>query len=150
MSDKTTTRVGEGDRSPEDEESLRQRVEESLAGLVPEVVKRALDAGLETIGRAETRRILGRVNELKLPRDLARYFLAQVDETKNALLSVFAREVREFLEHTDLAQELRRALTSVTLEVKTQVRFIPNEANEPAEGDDGGASPDAEGSHEDG
>ena len=68
------------------------------------------------------------VGDLRVPRDVARYFLDQVDDTKNALLRVFAGEVRDFLEHTDLAEDLRKVLTSVSLEVSTRVRFVPNES----------------------
>ena len=39
-----------------------------------------------------------------------------------------AGEVRDFLEATDVAGELQRALTSLSFEIKTEVRFIPNEA----------------------
>jgi len=109
-------------------DGLRQKVEEGLAGLVPEVVKRTLEAGFGTISRSDKGRLRTLVNDIRIPRDVARYLLAQVDDTKNALLRVFAREVREFLEHTDLAEDMRKVLTSVSLEMSTRVRFVPNEA----------------------
>ena len=116
------------ERVEEGEETLRHRVEESLERIVPEVVKRTLEAGIGTLSRPEKGRIRGLVNALKLPKDVARYFLAQVDDTKNALLRVFAREVREFLEHTDLAEDMRKVLTSISLEISTRVSFVPNES----------------------
>ena len=65
---------------------------------------------------------------MPLPKEIASYLFSQIDETKNALVRVVAREVREFLDATDVATELQRALTSLSFEIKTEVRFIPNEA----------------------
>jgi len=110
------------------EDSLRRKVEESLERLVPEVVRRTVEAGLGSISRNEKGRLRGLVNELRIPKDVARYLLAQVDDTKNALLRVFAREVREFLENTDIAEDMRSVLTSVSLEMSTRVSFVPNES----------------------
>ena len=132
--DKTKGRSVGGQRAEgevdEAEETLRQRVEDAIERFVPEVLKRTLDAGLGTLSRTDKGRLRGLVNDLKLPREVARYVLAQVDETKNALLRVVAREVREFLEHTDLADAMIKALTSLTLslDISTRVRFLPNEA----------------------
>jgi hypothetical protein len=39
-----------------------------------------------------------------------------------------AGEVRDFLEATDLASEIKAALTSLSFEIRTEVRFIPNDA----------------------
>lgn len=121
----------------EDRDTLRRRVEESLERIVPEVVRRTVEAGLGTLSRADRGRLRGMVNDLKVPRDVARYFLAQIDDTKNALLRVFAREVREFLEHTDLAEDMRKVLTSISLEISTRVSFVPNESG-------GGVRPDVQ------
>lgn len=126
--DRESPHLGGMDDKGEETETLRRRVEEGLERLVPEVIKRTLEAGYDTLSRSERGRLRNLVNEVRIPRDVARYFLAQVDDTKNALLRVFAGEVRDFLEHTDLAEDLRKVLTSVSLEVSTQIRFIPNEA----------------------
>ena len=87
---------------------------------------------------------------------IAGYVFEQIDETKNGMLRIVAKEFRDFLEHTELAEELRKVLTSLSFEVKTEIRFIPNDAglvkpdvkssvkakrkrdSEPGDGDDGG------------
>jgi hypothetical protein len=51
-----------------------------------------------------------------------------VEDAKSEIFTVVVREVREFLERANLADEITRVLTGVTLEVKTQVRFVPNDA----------------------
>jgi hypothetical protein len=53
---------------------------------------------------------------------------SQLEETKNGLYRAVAREVRDFLENTNFAEELTRALTTLSFEIKTEVRFIPNDS----------------------
>lgn len=108
-------------------ESRRKRIERIL----PELLKRAIEKGLETgIGTLTNSRdaLQGVVGKVELPKEVAQYVLSQVDETKNGMVRVVAREVREFLEAADLAKELQRALTSLSFEIRTEIRFIPNDA----------------------
>ena len=48
-------------------------------------------------------------------------------ETKNGLFRVVAKEVRDFLEHTNLAGEMQKMLTTVQFEISTTIRFKPND-----------------------
>lgn len=105
------------------EERERRRVER----LVPEIVKRLVEAGVEKLGDSpETVRQWA--NELRLPKELLSAVLSHVDDAKSEIFQAVAREVREFLDRANLADELTRVLTGVTLEVKTQVRFVPNDS----------------------
>ena len=67
------------------------------------------------------------VGDMKLPKDIAHYLFAQVDETKNGLFRVVAKEMRDFLEHTNFAGEMQKLLTTVQFEVNTTIRFTPND-----------------------
>jgi len=136
---------------PEPKESRRNRFENILPGLIRRGIEKGIEAGIHTIERSvETGRetsdvVRGVLSEVKLPRDvanavgralteaklpreLAGAVFNQIDETKNDVLRIVAREVRDFLEATDLAGELKAALTSLSFEVRTEVRFIPNDA----------------------
>ena len=68
------------------------------------------------------------LQEAKLPREIAGAVFSQIDETKNDVLRIVAKEVRDFLDATDLASEIKAALTSLSFEVRTEIRFIPNDA----------------------
>jgi hypothetical protein len=93
-----------------------------------------MESGIEKLSEApENARQL--VGELKLPRDILSLMLTQIDETKTGLYRVVARETRDFLEHTNFAEEFARVLTTLSFEIKTEVRFIPNDSRL-------GASPD--------
>lgn len=101
----------------------RRRIEK----LLPELVKKVLEAG---VSRSEDaiRGLGGMVSDMKLPKEIAGYIFEQIDETKNGALRIVAKEFRDFLEHTELADELRKVLTSLSFEVKTEIRFIPNDS----------------------
>jgi hypothetical protein len=110
----------------EDEEHAPEERFRRLFGekLVPEILRRGLESGMDTFLRSD-RGVRKAISDLKLKRELTNYFFHQVEETKNAALRVIAREVRDFLENTDLDQALRSVLTSLAFEIRTEVRFVP-------------------------
>src|SRR5690348_15120100 len=109
---------------PEREEADGER--RILERLVPEIIKRIVEAGYEKIseGPENVRKVVG---DLKLPKEALGVMLGQIEETKNGLYRAVAREVRDFLENTNVADELTRALTTLSFEIKTEIRFIPND-----------------------
>ncbi len=112
------------ERDPQriDETTLRQRLE----GLVPEIVRRTFYAGLGAVFTTEegVRRL---ANEFSLPKDVARYLIQQAQSTKDELFRIVAAELRGFLESLNLNEELQHLLTSLSFEIKTEIRFIPND-----------------------
>lgn len=94
--------------------------------ILREGVKRVVEKGVGQIadGPENLRQF---VADLRLPKEAAFYLLQQIDETKNGLYRAVARELRDFLEHTNLSEELTRALTTLSFEVKMEIRFIPND-----------------------
>ena len=116
----------ERDDDPRIDERLRQKLE----GLVPEIVRRTFYAGLGAVFTTEegVRKL---ANEFSLPKDVAAYLIQQAGTTKNELFRIVAGELREFLESLNLNEELTRLLTSLSFEIKTEIRFIPNDAQKP-------------------
>ena len=104
------------------DEVLRQKLE----GLVPEVVKRLFYAGLGAVFTTEEglRRL---ANEFSLPKDVSNFLVQQAQATKAELFRIVAVELRGFLENLNLNEELQRLLTSLSFEIKTEIRFIPND-----------------------
>jgi hypothetical protein len=94
--------------------------------VIREGVRRVVEKGVGQIadGPENLRQF---VADLRLPKEAAFYLLQQIDETKNGLYRAVARELRDFLEHTNLSEELTRALTTLSFEVKMEIRFIPND-----------------------
>jgi hypothetical protein len=98
-----------------------------LDSVIPELLKRVVEIGVEKATEAPDN-LKELVGGIKLPREMAHYLLVQVEETKNVLVGVIAREVREFLENTNISSEMRKILTTVEFEISTTIRFKPNEA----------------------
>ncbi|HEY6461986.1 MAG TPA: hypothetical protein VIY73_17590 [Polyangiaceae bacterium] len=103
-----------------------------LDSVIPELIKRAVELGVEKASEAPDN-LKEFVGGMKLPREAAHYLLAQVEETKNGLFRVVAKEVRDFLEHTNLGTEMQKMLTTVQFEINTTIRFKPNETTGEAE-----------------
>ncbi len=114
-------------------ESRRSRLE----SVMPEIIKRAIELGVEK-ARESPENFRQFVHDLKVPKDVAHAILQQIDETKNGLFRVVAKEIRDFLEHTNFAGEVQKLLTTVQFEVNTTIRFTPNDGREPRKDKDGG------------
>jgi len=104
------------------DERFRQRLET----FVPDLIRRTFYAGIGAIFTSEEgiRRI---ANDFSLPKDMANYLISQAQSTKNELFRIFAAEIRRFLEDLRVNEELRRLLSSMAVEVKAEVRFVPRE-----------------------
>ena len=115
-----TTERPPGERDERDQDRRR------LERILPELIKRVLEVGYGKLseGPENVRQF---VSELKLPKEVLALILAQLDETKNGLYRAVAKELRDFLENTNLGDELTKVLTTLSLEIKTEVRFVPNE-----------------------
>jgi len=124
------------EKDPSD--SFRRRLE----GAIPELIKRAVELGYEKAHDAPEA-VKQLVGDLKLPKEVVGYIFSQVDETKNGLFRIFAKEMRDFLEHTNIAGEMQKLLTTVQFEVNTTIRFRPNDGKAPAKAD--GSSPERTG-----
>jgi len=98
--------------------------------LVPEIIKRLLEAGVGKIAEGPEN-IRQFVSELKLPKEIISYLLVQIDETKNGVYRIVSKEIRDFLQETNFGEELTKILTKLSFEVKTEIRFIPNDAAGP-------------------
>lgn len=108
-------------------EEGRERRRRILEGAMGEFVLRGIGAGLDRLGKSERgQQLRAALGDLRLPKEIAGYIASQFDDTKNAILKVVAREIREFLETSHFADELARILTTLSFEINTTVRFVPN------------------------
>lgn len=112
---------------PAPRDSRRRRLVESV---IPEILKRAVELGVEKAQEAPDN-LKQFVGDMRLPKEIAHYLLQQIDETKNGLFRVVAKEIRDFLEHTNFAGEVQKLLTTVQFEINTTIRFTPNDGPSP-------------------
>jgi hypothetical protein len=115
-----------GDRASEEDFPGRTLLER----LVPEIIKRLVETGVGKIAEGPEN-LRNFVSELKLPKEIVTYLLVQIDETKNGVYRVVSKEIRDFLQETNFGEELTKILTKLSFEIKTEIRFIPNDAAGP-------------------
>jgi hypothetical protein len=115
--------------SPAEEHASEVPPQEKQRGrmdFIPDIVRRTFYAGLGAVFTTEEgiRKI---ASDLKLPKDVANYLIQSAAGTKDELFRVVGRELRGFLETVNISGELQKLLTSLSFEIKTEIRFIPND-----------------------
>jgi hypothetical protein len=100
-------------------ETIRQRLE----SLVPELVKKTFAAGMGAVFSTEEG--IRRLARESLP-EVAGYIASSADGAKDKVFEVIARETREFLANLNVSEEIAKILTTLSFEIKTEIRFIPN------------------------
>jgi hypothetical protein len=127
------------------------RVLRGLEALIPDIVKRTMGNVLHEEG------LRAFVGEKNIPKEAAGFVLGQVDATRRGILRIVSREIRVFLENMDFGGEIAKILTTLSFEIKTEIRFVPNEERvvpsvknkvrvKRADGDETGAREEAEAS----
>jgi hypothetical protein len=126
-------RDDDDDREPDSEPSepigaggTREGTRRLVERILKEGVRKAVEKGVEQITDTPEN-VRNFINDMKLPRELASLLLHQADETKNGLYRAVAKELRDFLEQTNLSEQMVKALTTLSFEIKTEIRFIPND-----------------------
>src|SRR3954465_4898275 len=128
--DPPSDRPSEPPSTPHPKESRRSRLE----SVIPEIIKRAVELGVEK-ARESPENVRQFVPDLKVPKEVAHVIFQQIDDTKNGLFRVVAKEIRDFLEHTNFTGEVQKLLTTVQFEVNTTIRFTPNDGREARKSD---------------
>jgi hypothetical protein len=126
--------VADGKKEPvvEPEDEAKAGAEAAGGGL-QDALRKALLAGMGAIFLTEegARRL---AREWKLPKELIGYLGSQASGAKDEILRIFSEEVRRFFESEAVRREFARALSSMVVEVKAEIRVRPSE--------DGGFEPE--------
>lgn len=120
------------DRFPPDEDALPPDSEaggggegaRGGGGFLPDAVRKALVTGLGALFLTEegARRL---ARDWKLPKELIGYIGSQAVSAKDEILRVFSDEVRRFLESESVRREFWKALSSMAIEIRAEVRLKP-------------------------
>lgn len=128
LNERLTERIRQGTNPPETrdprEDKLNETIRQRLEHLVPELVKKTFAAGMGAVFSTEEgiRKI---AREVSLP-DVVGYVASSADGAKDKVFEVVARETRDFLSNLNLTEEIAKILTTLSFEIKTEIRFIPN------------------------
>jgi hypothetical protein len=121
LAERLTERIRQSTEPPADKltESIRQRLEH----LVPELVKKTFQAGMGAVFSTEEG--IRKLAREGLP-DVVGYVASSADGAKDKVWDIIARETRDFLANLNLTEEIAKLLTTLSFEIKTEIRFIPN------------------------
>lgn len=115
--------------SPPPAEERKRLFERAVPEIVKKVIERAVESGVEKLTELSEKpeSLRSFVSELRLPKEVIADVYAQIDDTKTGLYRVVAKEIRDVLEHTQVADEIVKVLTKLSFEIKTEIRFVPND-----------------------
>lgn len=111
------------DDKPGDDRELPETIRRRLESLVPELVKKTFAAGMGAVFSTEEG--IRKLARESLP-EVAGYLASSADGAKDKVFEIIARETREFLANLNLTEEIAKILTTLSFEIKTEIRFIPN------------------------
>ncbi|MFO0616533.1 MAG: hypothetical protein U0414_28325 [Polyangiaceae bacterium] len=100
--------------------------ERAIPELVKKLIERAVESGVEKLSE-QPEALKNLVGDLRVPKEVLSEVLSHVDDTKNGLYRVVAKEIRDVLEQTQFADEIAKVLTKLSFEIKTEIRFVPND-----------------------
>jgi hypothetical protein len=112
-----------GAEAPAEEEARQKR---RLEQYIPEIVRRTFYAGLGAVFTTEEG-IRKLASDFHLPKDVANFLVQQAASSKDELFRILAKELRGFLESLNVSGELQKLLTSLSFEIRTEIRFVPND-----------------------
>ncbi len=117
----------------DDDDEPRDSLTRRLMDMGADVVNKALVTGVGAVFMTEEG-IRSAVSDMRLPKDVARSLVQQAEVTKKEMFRIVGREVRTFLEQSNLSAAIANALADATVEITTTIRFRPN--------DEGGVTPE--------
>ena len=97
----------------------------SVRAGVSEFVRKLALTGLGAVFMTEEG-IRNLAGQLKLPKEVLGYILSQADKTKQDVTRTVTEEVRRFLQSEKLRAEFLKLMQGMTVEVKAQIRLVPD------------------------
>lgn len=92
---------------------------------VSDTVRKAISQGFRA-ARSSEEKIRGLVSD-HMPKELVTYIKGAVDTGREELVRIVGNQTRKFLEGIDVGGEIAKILTALSFEIKTEIRFIPND-----------------------
>jgi len=114
-----------GERAPEDTERVDERGRPEAPRSVSETVRKAISQGFRTVKTGEEK-IRGIVSDA-MPKELVTYLKGAIDSGREELVRIVGNQTRKFFESIDIGGEVAKILTALSFEIKTEIRFIPND-----------------------
>ncbi len=107
------------------EKKDREPNQQEESGFIPDLVRRAVERSVQALLNTDegAKNFVGAL----MPRELVHTVMQQIDGAKTDAVNMVGREMQAFLQSLNVGDELKKILTSVSFEIATTVRFVPNE-----------------------
>lgn len=92
---------------------------------VSDTVKKAISQGFRA-ARSGEEKIRGMVSDA-MPKELVTHIKGAIDTAREEVVRMVGTQTRKFLEGIDVGGEVAKILTALSFEIKTEIRFIPND-----------------------
>jgi hypothetical protein len=119
--------------------AVEEPADEKSRSFVPEFVRKVAVAGLGALFMTEEG-IRNLSSQLKLPKEVLGFIVGQAEKTKDEVGRVISEEIRRFFQSEKLRDEFLKLLSGMTIEVKAEVRLLPDR-KKTAKEDDGEYDP---------
>jgi hypothetical protein len=128
MADESDKEPGEPSPSvpPPADPERKRRFERAVPEVVKRLIERAVETGVERL-QESPEKLKDFLADMRLPKEVISEVLSHVDDTKLGLYRVVAKEIRDVLAQTELADEIAKVLTKLSFEIRTEIRFVPND-----------------------
>lgn len=90
-----------------------------------DAVRKAVGSGIRSVIGSEEW-VRSTIREV-LPKELVTYMKRQADSARDEVVRIIGAQTKRFFEGIDVSGEVQKILTALSFEVKTEVRFIPND-----------------------
>ena len=101
------------------------RDERSTLRGVSESVRKAIASGFKSVVQSEE--WLRSTIADSMPKELITYMKSATDNTRDEVVRVIGAQAKRFFEGVDIGGEIQKILTTLSFEIKTEIRFIPND-----------------------
>ncbi len=119
--------MGFGDKKDKDATGASGHTDDQ-GGFLPDLMRRAVERSVNAVlqGDEERKKLFAAIIPKELVHTVVQTALQAVDGTKREAVEMVGREMQQFLHQLNISEEIRKVLTSVSFEIKTEVRFVPN------------------------
>lgn len=114
-----------GDDNNDDFRDTTSGEDERGGRRMSDTVRKALASGFRSV-RASEEKLRGLVGDA-MPKELVTYIKGAVDNGRDEIVRIIGVQTKRFLEGLDVGGEVAKILTALSFEIRTEIRFIPND-----------------------
>ena len=111
--------------APGSSEPRDERARQDPPRRVSDTFRKAISQGFRA-ARSGSENIRGMVSDA-MPKELVTYIKGAIDSGRDEVVRIVGAQTRKFLEGIDVGGEVAKILTALSFEIKTEIRFIPND-----------------------